>query len=105
MIIAEKVNQISKRSKTRQEIAHEYGIDRKTFYRWMRRANLKVTKGLLCPSEMEAIYNTFGKPFSADNGITQPANQLNAPTCPIIFDVNNHAIVKFTSKYIYVNSS
>lgn len=65
--MAENANQIVKSTKTRQEIAQEYGIDRKTFYRWMKKAGLPITKGLLCPSEMEVIYNTFGKPSSAEN--------------------------------------
>jgi len=67
LIMEKNVNQTIIRSKTRQEIACEYGIGRKTFYRWMKRAGLRVTNGLLCPLEIEVIYNTFGKPYSMDN--------------------------------------
>ena len=50
------------KAKTRHEIACEYGIDRKTFYRWLKRTDLKISKGLICPAEVELIYNTFGNP-------------------------------------------
>lgn len=51
------------RTKTRQEVACEYGIDRKTLNRWLKRTNLSITNGLICPSEMELIYQTFGNPY------------------------------------------
>lgn len=54
------------RVKTRQQLACEYGIDRKTFYRWLKKSNLQLSKGLICPSAIEKIYNTFGKPYLAD---------------------------------------
>lgn len=57
-----KVQNSDIKTKTRQEMASDYGIDRKTFYRWLKRANLPITNGLLCPLEIELIYNTFGKP-------------------------------------------
>lgn len=62
----ERNKQITTRAKTRQEMADEYGIGRKTFYRWMKRAGIQVTNGLLYPLEIEVIYNTFGNPYSAD---------------------------------------
>lgn len=83
--MTENFNQIVKSSKTRQEIAQEYGIDRKTFYRWMKRTGLPVTKGLLCPSEMEVIYNTFGKPYSAENEMSSSLKRQMSqyvPICP-----------------------
>lgn len=64
----ERNKQTTIRAKTRQEMADEYGIGRKTFYRWMKRAGIQVTNGLLYPLEIEVIYNTFGKPYSADKG-------------------------------------
>lgn len=51
-------------AKTRQQIANEYGVDRKTFNNWLKRANLNVPSGLICPSATESIYNTFGHPNS-----------------------------------------
>ena len=53
------------KAKTRQEIASEYGINRKTFYCWIKRADLSISSGLICPAEIKLIYNTFGNPFSS----------------------------------------
>ena len=50
------------RSKTRLEIAREYGISRKTLQRWIKRENIKLTKGLITPVEQELIYSRFGRP-------------------------------------------
>lgn len=75
VIMEKKTNQTTIRTKTRQEIAYEYGIGRKTLCRWMKRAGLQVTNGLLCPLEVEEIYYTFGKSYSADNGTNLSAKQ------------------------------
>lgn len=50
------------KAKTRQQMADEFGIDRKTLYRWMKRNKISVDSGLLTPSEQAQIYSTFGKP-------------------------------------------
>lgn len=50
------------KAKTRQQMADEFGIDRKTLYRWMKRNKIDVDSGLLTPSEQAQIYNSFGKP-------------------------------------------
>lgn len=55
------------KAKTRQEIAAEYGINRKTFYQWLKKANIEVSKGILSPSEQVVIYEKFGDP----NGISE----------------------------------
>lgn len=55
------------KAKTRQEIAFEYGIDRKTFYRWIKRSKITITNGLIFPAEMELIYKTFGEPYPVNN--------------------------------------
>lgn len=52
------------KSKTRQEVAEEYGIDRKTFYRWLKKANIKIPAGLIKPCDLRLIYETFGVPKS-----------------------------------------
>jgi hypothetical protein len=51
-----------RRAKTRQEIAEEYGIDRKTLYRWLRRLNIELPKGLIFPSFQKVIYEELGTP-------------------------------------------
>lgn len=51
--------------KTRQELAGEYGVDRKTFYRWIKMAQLPITSGLIYPSEIKLIYKAFGYPYKS----------------------------------------
>lgn len=50
--------------KTRQQIADEYGIDRKTLYRWLKAAGIQLGGRLVTPAEQELIYQIFGKPQS-----------------------------------------
>jgi DNA invertase Pin-like site-specific DNA recombinase len=50
------------RVKTRQEISVEYGIDRKTLYRWLKRANIAIPSGLIKTGSLRKIYKTFGYP-------------------------------------------
>jgi transposase-like protein len=49
--------------KSRQEIACEYGINRKTFYYWVKKSNLQLPGGVLCPSDIKKIYKRFGDPY------------------------------------------
>lgn len=49
-------------AKTRQEIAVEYGINVKTLYRWLKKANIQLSGGRVTPAEQELIYQKFGKP-------------------------------------------
>jgi transposase-like protein len=53
--------------KTRKEIAAEYGIDPKTFYRWLKAAGIQLRPGRVTPEEQELIYRTFGKPKPPPN--------------------------------------
>lgn len=49
--------------KTRQQIAQEYGIDRKTFYRWCKDQGIRWRgKRPLSPEEQELVYSIFGDP-------------------------------------------
>ncbi len=50
------------KAKTRQEIANEYGVDRKTLYRWLKKKNIQISSGLVTPKEQDIIYNQLGKP-------------------------------------------
>jgi transposase-like protein len=52
------------KTKTRTEVAMEYGIDRKTLYRWLKKTNILISKGLITPGELEKIYTEFGDPKS-----------------------------------------
>ncbi len=53
---------IKLKPKTRQEIAEEYGISRKTLLRWLRKEGIILEKGLVKRLELELIYNKFGWP-------------------------------------------
>lgn len=48
--------------KTRQQIANEYDISRRTFYTWLRREEIVLEGRLITPKEQELIYQTFGIP-------------------------------------------
>ena len=48
--------------KTRQQIATEYGIDRKTLYRWLKKKEIVIPRGLIKPSNQKIIYEAFGNP-------------------------------------------
>jgi len=45
--------------KTRQQVADEIGISRKTLYRWLKKWNVKLSSGLLCPDSQKFINNYF----------------------------------------------
>lgn len=48
--------------KTRQEIAGEYGVNRNTLVRMLKRARMELPKGLLPPNIVERIYEVLGQP-------------------------------------------
>ena len=50
------------KSKTRDEVAIEYGVVRKTLYNWMKTENIILKGRLITPKEQEIIYRTFGIP-------------------------------------------
>jgi transposase-like protein len=41
--------------KTRQQVADEIGVSRKTLYRWLKKWNVKLSSGLLCPVTQKII--------------------------------------------------
>jgi len=41
--------------KTRQQVADEIGVSRKTLYRWLKKWNVKLSSGLLCPNSQKFI--------------------------------------------------
>ncbi len=49
-------------TKTRQQIAIEYGISSRTLQRWIDKKDIKLSAGLINPKEQEIIYETFGNP-------------------------------------------
>jgi DNA invertase Pin-like site-specific DNA recombinase len=52
----------TRRSKSRQEIATEFGISRRTFYRWIQRTDIVLPPGLIPPKIQDMIYDEFGDP-------------------------------------------
>ena len=48
--------------RTRQQLADEYGVDRKTLYNWLKKLKLQTHSGLLTPSCLRTIYDEFGDP-------------------------------------------
>ena len=50
-------------TKTRQQLADEYCIDRKTLYRWLKAMGIQLSsRRLVTPAEQELIYQKLGKP-------------------------------------------
>lgn len=52
----------SNKAKTRQQIANEYGISRKTLYNWLKKEHIVLRKRLVTPKEQFLIYKKFGHP-------------------------------------------
>jgi len=61
------IDQIQVKAKTRHQMAREFGVNRKTFCRWLERANLNLPNGLICPMNVMLIYNTLGNPDWKNN--------------------------------------
>ena len=51
--------------KTRIEVASLYGISARTLSRWIKKRDLKVSRELLNPKDLELIFETFGSPYSS----------------------------------------
>ena len=54
------------RVKTRQQIANEYGVSRKTLYSWLKKEKINLQRSLISPKDQDEIYNRFGNPFVKD---------------------------------------
>ncbi len=51
------------RPKTKTEIADEYGINRRTLQRWLKKDEINLYKGLLKRKELALIDPNFGLPL------------------------------------------
>ena len=58
------------KARTRLQLANLYGVDRKTFSRWLKKRKLNIPKGLICPKHQEKIFAEFGIP----DGLSITAN-------------------------------
>jgi DNA invertase Pin-like site-specific DNA recombinase len=48
--------------KTREQIALEFGISRKTLYNWLKNEKIEIKSRLVTPKDLARIYERFGKP-------------------------------------------
>jgi hypothetical protein len=48
--------------KTKQQMADEYGVCRKTFNRLLRKKRIKLDRGLISPKDQLTIYEKLGVP-------------------------------------------
>lgn len=48
--------------KTKQQMADEYGICRKTFNKLLSKKNIRLERGLILPKDQLNIYNVLGEP-------------------------------------------
>ena len=48
------------KAKTRLELAIMYGVDRKTFSRWLKKRNIEIPKGLISPKDQKRIFEELG---------------------------------------------
>jgi predicted transcriptional regulator len=46
--------------KTREEIAREFGISRRTLLRWLKKDGIKLSNRLISPLEQEKLYLLYG---------------------------------------------
>jgi hypothetical protein len=62
--------------KTKQQMADEYGICRKTFSKWLVKKNIRLGRGLISPRDQLAIYTELGDPL---NSLEFPIIPKNSP--------------------------
>lgn len=48
--------------KSRQQIAEEYGVCRKTLYNWLKQEDISLKHRLVSPKEQKEIYEKLGMP-------------------------------------------
>jgi hypothetical protein len=60
--------------KTKQQMADEYGVCRKTFNKLLIKKNIKLDRGVISPKEQLVIYNELGTPNATDRFLYFPKN-------------------------------
>ena len=63
-------------TKTKQQIADEYGICIKTFDRLLKKKRINLDRGLIYPKDQLIIYNKLGIPNSIQKFLTIPKNSI-----------------------------
>ena len=54
-------------TKTRSQIADEYGIHRNTLKKWLKKLGVELPSGLLFPADVERIYEALGPPQGSES--------------------------------------
>lgn len=52
---------MTRKAKSRKEIALEFGISTRTLSRWFQKEKLTIAAGLISPRDQDLIYEKFGK--------------------------------------------
>ncbi len=60
--------------KTKQQMAEEYGVSRKTFQRLLQKRQIILDRGLIYPRDQENIYKELGLPESIQRIHNIPKN-------------------------------
>jgi hypothetical protein len=58
--------------KTRQQMADEYGVCRKTFNKLLSKKHIKLGRGLILPKDQFIIYDKLGIPINLQNIVNFP---------------------------------
>jgi hypothetical protein len=62
--------------KTKQQMADEYGVCRKTFNKLLLKKRIKLDRGLISPRDQQNIYDKLGVPNSIQKFPSIPKNSL-----------------------------
>ncbi len=62
--------------KTKQQMADEYGVCRKTFNKLLIKKKIKLDRGVISPREQQNIYNKLGIPNSPEKFPNIPKSSL-----------------------------
>lgn len=60
--------------KTKQQMADEYGVCRKTFNKLLLKKHIKLDRGLILPKDQMIIYNKLGEPVVNSKFSSIPKN-------------------------------
>jgi hypothetical protein len=52
--------------KTKQQMADEYGVCRKTFNKLLQKKHIRLDRGLIFPKDQMNIYEKLGPPYGPD---------------------------------------
>jgi len=60
--------------KTKQQMADEYGVCRKTFNKFLQKKQIKLDRGLISPKDQKVIYDELGEPDAIEKFPNFPKN-------------------------------